>query len=182
MEVKAWKSFALFAVSRRLAGDRHHSSCVRWGGVAEPELGCPLRRDHHMTIRRRLRRIKDMSFDRTTKPSGSIQKPSTGRNPKAPPTISADPKPIRPTRDLGIGIRHVPSASLPLRGSMPKCRLCGAATIQSEIPLKTHDICQRNGEELGIKQGISLFFKKPLGKSEKHAYYPPHTPRRGVPW
>lgn len=38
-------------------------------------------------------------------PSGSIQKPSTGRNPKVPPTISELPSVLRITMDCGRGIR-----------------------------------------------------------------------------
>ena len=140
-----------------VAGRRSEASEARSVSGIELPFGRRLRRDHQITIRRRLRRIKDMSFDRTTKPSGSIQKPSIGRNPSVPPTIRADPRPMRPARDLGMGTCHGPSTNLPLRGSIPKCRLCGAETIQSKIPLKMRDICPPDGEELGIKQG-SWFF------------------------
>ncbi len=50
---------------------------------------------------RRNRRTGARSIDNTSTPSGNIQKPTTGRNPKTPPTISNTPKTRRCHLDPG---------------------------------------------------------------------------------
>ena len=63
-------------------------------------------RPHLSMSRRRHRRTKTKSTDRTRKPSGSIQRPRIGRNPRVPPRTNTSPRVTRPPRDAGRGIRR----------------------------------------------------------------------------
>ncbi len=44
------------------------------------------------SIRRRALRANELSTERTVRPSGSIQKPTTGKKPTIPPTTSPTPR------------------------------------------------------------------------------------------
>ena len=78
-------------------------------GSAPPGLCSPLprprRRPHQTASLRRWRRTAGRSTESTMSPRGTIQKPSTGRNPTRPPRTSATPSPIRTRREAGRGIR-----------------------------------------------------------------------------
>lgn len=67
----------------------------------------PLRqRPTRTSRRRRQRRTWGRSTESTSNPSGSIQKPSTGRKPSTPPTTNAPPAPSRSDRDAGTRSRR----------------------------------------------------------------------------
>ena len=63
------------------------------------------RRTHQTAKRRRPRRTQGMSTDKTTSPSGSIQKPTTGRKPSTPPSSRPTPRAIRKPRLRGNLVR-----------------------------------------------------------------------------
>jgi len=71
------------------------------------------RRCHQTAMRRRHLRAIGRSWDKTRKPSGSIQNPRTGKKPKTPPKMSSAPVAMRAMRERGIGTRSEPRTSLP---------------------------------------------------------------------
>jgi hypothetical protein len=120
-------------------------------------------------MRRRHLRAIGRSWDKTRKPSGSIQNPRTGKKPKTPPKMSSAPVAMRAMRERGIGTRSEPRTSLPSLWSIPK--RFSPAFFGPFFLLVIH----KRWAQAPRIQADFIFLKKLLGKSGKHLYYPAHA-------
>lgn len=114
---------------------------------------------HHTASRRRLRRTAGRSWESTIKPSGIIQKPRMGKNPSVPPTTSAEPVAILPTRERGMARLHFPRLRRPVLWSIPNfipsCPFASALWI-----IFSPAISPENRDSGDIKQEECVFFEK----------------------
>ena len=92
-----WRLDRIFCHCRR---NHPHESLLR---SRAPE------RPHHTSPRLRRRRIGGRSIESTARPSGSIHNPSTGRNPRMPPTTRPPPSRSLSSLDRGKCTRCPPS-------------------------------------------------------------------------
>lgn len=114
---------------------------------------------HHTASRRRLRRTAGRSWESTINPSGIIQKPRMGKNPSVPPTTSAEPVAILPTRERGMARLHFPRLRRPVLWSIPNfipsCPFASALWI-----IFSPAISPENRGSGDIKQEECVFFEK----------------------